>query len=171
MAFPTIGAGSCAKSSVVGTLIERLEELYMLGGGRGANRPAGSRAESEACALAEQWMAEAGLAVTRDPFGNVIGRLRGLRRELPEVWAGSHLDSVPDGGKYDGALGVVAAIEAVAAVGSIRARSASSPFATRSAAATEASHWRNQAHCPDATSSCTSSRGRCLNARALRSAS
>ena len=99
------------------TLIERLEELYALGGGRGANRPAGSEAESEACALAEQWMEEAGLAVTRDPFGNVIGRLRGSQRELPEVWAGSHLDSVPDGGKYDGALGVVAAIEAVAAVG------------------------------------------------------
>jgi acetylornithine deacetylase/succinyl-diaminopimelate desuccinylase-like protein len=101
----------------VGTLIERLEELYVLGGGRGANRPAGSASESEACALAEQWMAEAGLAVTRDAFGNVIGRLRGSRRELPEVWAGSHLDSVPNGGKYDGALGVVAAIEAVAAVG------------------------------------------------------
>ena len=49
----------------------------MLGGGRGANRPAGSEAESEACALAEQWMVEAGLAVTRDAFGNVIGRLRG----------------------------------------------------------------------------------------------
>ena len=62
-------------------------------------------------------MAEAGLAVTRDAFGNVIGRLRGSQRELPEVWAGSHVDSVPDGGKYDGALGVVAAIEAVAAVG------------------------------------------------------
>ena len=55
--------------------------------------------------------------MTRDAFGNVIGRLRGSQRELPEVWAGSHLDSVPDGGKYDGALGVVAAIEAVAAVG------------------------------------------------------
>ncbi len=89
----------------------------MLGGGRGANRPAGSTAESEACALAAQWMDEAGLTVARDAFGNVIGRLRGSQRELPEVWAGSHLDSVPEGGKYDGALGVVAAIQAVAAVG------------------------------------------------------
>jgi allantoate deiminase len=55
--------------------------------------------------------------VERDGFGNVVGRLRGSAPELPEVWAGSHVDSVPDGGKYDGALGVVAAIEAVAAVG------------------------------------------------------
>ena len=99
------------------TLLERLEELYTLGGGRGANRPAGSVAESEACALAGRWMEEAGLTVKRDAFGNVIGRLLGSKPELPEVWAGSHLDSVPDGGKYDGALGVVAAIDAVAGVG------------------------------------------------------
>jgi acetylornithine deacetylase/succinyl-diaminopimelate desuccinylase-like protein len=98
-------------------LIERLEELYALGGGRGANRPARSAAEDEACSLAARWMEEAGLAVTRDPFGNVIGRRVGSQPELPEVWAGSHLDSVPDGGKYDGALGVVGAIEAVDRVG------------------------------------------------------
>ena len=99
------------------TLFKRLDELYALGGGRGANRLAGSDAESEACALVERWMEEAGLAVTRDAFGNVIGRLHGSQRQLPEVWAGSHVDSVPEGGKYDGALGVVAAIQAVAAVG------------------------------------------------------
>jgi acetylornithine deacetylase/succinyl-diaminopimelate desuccinylase-like protein len=107
----------CAKSSLVATLLERLEELYAIGGGRGANRPAGSAAENEACALAARWMQEAGLAVTRDEFGNVIGRLLGSQPTLSEVWAGSHLDSVPDGGKYDGALGVVAAIDAVAGVG------------------------------------------------------
>jgi acetylornithine deacetylase/succinyl-diaminopimelate desuccinylase-like protein len=101
----------------VRTLLERLDELYALGGGRGANRPAGSAAEDEACGLAAQWMEEAGLTVTPDAFGNVIGRLRGSQHDLPEVWAGSHLDSVPDGGKYDGALGVLAAIQAVAAVG------------------------------------------------------
>ena len=98
----------------MGTLFERLDELYALGGGRGANRPAGSAAESEACALAAQWMEEAGLTVARDAFGNVIGRLRGTERELPEVWAGSHLDSVRDGGIYDGPLGVAAAFEVAA---------------------------------------------------------
>jgi len=98
-------------------VLTRLEELYALGGGRGANRPAGSDTERHACGLVEAWLAEAGLEVERDGFGNVIGRLRGTAPDVPEVWAGSHVDSVPDGGKFDGALGVVAAIEAVASVG------------------------------------------------------
>ena len=89
----------------------------MLGGGPGANRVAGSDAELAACELVAAWMGDAGLDVSRDAFGNVVGRLRGSRDDLPEVWAGSHVDSVPAGGKYDGALGVVAAIEAVAAMG------------------------------------------------------
>jgi acetylornithine deacetylase/succinyl-diaminopimelate desuccinylase-like protein len=97
-------------------VLERLEELYALGGGRGANRPAGGEAEARACELAAGWLEEAGLAVERDAFGNVIGRLAGTG-PAPEVWTGSHLDSVPDGGKYDGALGVVAGIEAVALAG------------------------------------------------------
>src|SRR5438046_421481 len=53
-------------------------------------------------------MEEAGLAVEVDPTGNLIGRTA-----RPDVWTGSHLDSVPGGGKFDGALGVVAGIEAV----------------------------------------------------------
>lgn len=99
------------------TLFERLDELYALGGGRGANRPAGSAAETAACDLVADWLEESGLTVTRDAFGNVIGRLPGTQPELPEVWAGSHLDTVPSGGRYDGALGVVAGIQAVAEVG------------------------------------------------------
>jgi allantoate deiminase len=58
-------------------------------------------------ALAAQWMRDAGLDVSSDEAGNLFGR-RGEAR----VWSGSHLDTVPNGGKYDGALGVVAAIEA-----------------------------------------------------------
>lgn len=99
-------------------VLERLDRLYALGGGRGANRPGGSDAERKALELAAGWMEEAGLAVDRDAFGNLVGRLQGSEPELPEVWTGSHLDTVPNGGKYDGALGVVAGIEAVAAVGS-----------------------------------------------------
>lgn len=52
-------------------------------------------------------MREAGLEVARDEAGNLFGR-RGAAR----VWCGSHLDSVPSAGRFDGALGVVAAIEA-----------------------------------------------------------
>jgi acetylornithine deacetylase/succinyl-diaminopimelate desuccinylase-like protein len=92
---------------------ERLDLLYAIGGGRGANRPSGSPAEDEAHALAASWMREAGLAVEVDPDGNLIGR--STRR--PDLWVGSHLDSVPHGGRFDGALGVVAALEAVSAAG------------------------------------------------------
>jgi acetylornithine deacetylase/succinyl-diaminopimelate desuccinylase-like protein len=52
-------------------------------------------------------MREAGLAVSVDLAGNLVGR-----RGKPQVWSGSHLDSVPGGGRFDGALGVVLALEA-----------------------------------------------------------
>jgi allantoate deiminase len=98
-------------------ILERLEALFEIGGGRGANRPGLSREEQAAHDLAAGWMREAGLDVSVDPAGNLVGRLRGSRPELPEVWTGSHLDTVPDGGRFDGALGVVAGIEALERVG------------------------------------------------------
>jgi allantoate deiminase len=88
-------------------VLERLDELYAIGGGPGANRLGYSPAEDEAHRLAAGWMREAGLEVADDEAGNLFGR-RGEAR----VWSGSHLDTVPNGGKFDGALGVVAAIEA-----------------------------------------------------------
>lgn len=98
-------------------VFERLDALYAIGGGPGANRPGGSAAEQEACELAAAWMDEAGLAVVWDEGGNVVGRLAGERPDLPEVWSGSHLDTVPVGGRLDGALGVVAALDAVERIG------------------------------------------------------
>jgi acetylornithine deacetylase/succinyl-diaminopimelate desuccinylase-like protein len=91
---------------------ERLDELYAIGGQVGANRVAGTDGEDRAHELASRWMREAGLEVDVDPAGNLIGRTA-----ESGVWTGSHLDSVPFGGKFDGALGVVAAIEAVERVG------------------------------------------------------
>ena len=98
-------------------VLDRLDELYAIGGGPGANRPGYSPEEDEAHRLAAGWMDAAGLEVEIDADGNLVGRLRGEEPELPEVWSGSHLDSVPQGGRYDGALGVVAAIEAVERLG------------------------------------------------------
>jgi acetylornithine deacetylase/succinyl-diaminopimelate desuccinylase-like protein len=93
-------------------ILERLDELYAIGGGVGANRVGGSEGEQRAHDLAAGWMREAGLEVEVDPAGNLIGRAGDAG-----VWLGSHLDSVPSGGKFDGALGVVAGIEAVQRAG------------------------------------------------------
>jgi acetylornithine deacetylase/succinyl-diaminopimelate desuccinylase-like protein len=95
-------------------VLERLDELYAIGGGRGANRPYGSAEEDAAHELAAGWMDAAGLAVERDEAGNLLGRFPG---EGAAIWTGSHLDSVPEGGRFDGALGVVAAIEALERIG------------------------------------------------------
>ena len=54
----------------------RLDELYAIGGGRGANRVGYSREEDAAHELAAGWMAEAGLRVERDAAGNLLGRRR-----------------------------------------------------------------------------------------------
>ena len=94
-------------------ILERLEQLYAIGGGPGANRPHPSSAEDEAFELAAGWMRDAGLEVEADPDGNLFGRAK----KRPDAWVGSHLDTVPQGGRFDGALGVVAGIEAVESVG------------------------------------------------------
>jgi allantoate deiminase len=91
-------------------VLDRLEQLYAIGGGPGANRLGYSPEEDQAHALARGWLEEAGLDVRVDEAGNMFGG-------TDSVWAGSHLDSVPQGGKFDGALGVVAAIEAVERAG------------------------------------------------------
>ncbi|MBQ8562651.1 MAG: Zn-dependent hydrolase, partial [Firmicutes bacterium] len=73
-----------------------------------------SDADFRAKSLVRTWMEEAELSVREDCFGNIYGRLEG---QVPEtILAGSHVDTVKDGGLYDGALGVVTAIEAVGAL-------------------------------------------------------
>jgi acetylornithine deacetylase/succinyl-diaminopimelate desuccinylase-like protein len=90
-------------------VLDRLDELYAIGGG---TRLAYTPQEDAAHELAAEWMREAGLEVSRDEAGNLFGR-RGEAR----LWSGSHLDTVPDGGRFDGALGVVAAVEAAERLG------------------------------------------------------
>jgi acetylornithine deacetylase/succinyl-diaminopimelate desuccinylase-like protein len=94
-------------------VLRRLDELYAIGDGPGANRIGYSPEEDEAHELARRWLEEAGLKVEVDAAGNLFGRAG----TVPDVWTGSHLDTVPQGGKFDGALGVVAAIEAVERAG------------------------------------------------------
>jgi hydantoinase/carbamoylase family amidase len=98
---------------MTGDLEARLDALYEIGAGEGANRPGLSASEEDAHRLVAGWMTAAGLDVQRDAAGNTFGRLAGADTALPEIWVGSHLDTVPRGGRFDGALGVVAAIAAV----------------------------------------------------------
>ena len=71
------------------------------------------------CAAAERiigWMADAGLAARMDAAGNVIGRLEAPDSKAPALLLASHFDTVRDAGAYDGQLGVITAIETVAAL-------------------------------------------------------
>lgn len=59
------------------------------------------------------WLKEEGLDVRVDDFGNIYGKRKGKIKDGPVVAVGSHLDSQPCGGKYDGVLGVLTALEAI----------------------------------------------------------
>ncbi len=88
--------------------LERLAGFGRNDGG-GVDRASFSTADRDA----RDWLAsrceEAGIGYREDAVGNVFMRLDGP--DAPAVWTGSHLDAVPDGGMFDGALGVVAALE------------------------------------------------------------
>ena len=96
--------------------MQRLSQLAEIGreGRAGAHRPGLSAAEQEACELVATWLRQEGLEVSWDACGNLYGRLAGSDPAAGEIWSGSHLDTVPNGGRFDGALGVLAALEAVA---------------------------------------------------------
>jgi N-carbamoyl-L-amino-acid hydrolase len=79
----------------------------------GVCRLALSDLDGEARRLFVRWCEEAGCTVKVDAIGNIFARRPGRRPELPPVLFGSHLDSQPTGGKFDGAYGVMAALEAV----------------------------------------------------------
>ncbi len=90
----------------------------------GVSRLAFSSAEAEGLALVARWMEEAGLTVAYDALGNMFGSTDGNSSGVRVLMAGSHLDSVPNGGAYDGVLGVIGAIEAVEAARAAGVKSA-----------------------------------------------
>jgi len=63
-----------------------------------------------------RWMVEAGMEVRVDPAANLIGRYEGSIPDAPALLIGSHIDSVKDAGRYDGPLGIMLGMEAVAAL-------------------------------------------------------
>jgi allantoate deiminase/N-carbamoyl-L-amino-acid hydrolase len=96
-------------------LKSHFEAMSLIGkiGETGTCRPAHSALEKEAFELASRWMHDAGMTTRIDNFGNLIGRLEGKSPDLPVLMTGSHLDSQPYGGRFDGVAGVLCAIEAV----------------------------------------------------------
>ena len=81
--------------------------------GEGINRLAFTDADWAGRQYIIDRMIDAGLTVETDGFGNVIGYKLGKNPELPVVMVGSHTDSVPNGGNYDGVVGVLSAIEVI----------------------------------------------------------
>ena len=98
-------------------LIKKLDELGDVGAGpNGITRVAGSCADDDAKTLVASWMKDAGMSVHWDYDDNIVGYLKGDDMSLPPIVTGSHIDTVVNGGKYDGALGIVAGIEAAKAL-------------------------------------------------------
>jgi allantoate deiminase/N-carbamoyl-L-amino-acid hydrolase len=96
-------------------LQQSFEAMSLIGkiGETGTCRPAHTQLEKQGFELAASWMAAAGMKTRIDNFGNLIGRLEGKNPDLPVLMLGSHLDSQPYGGRFDGVAGVLCAIEAI----------------------------------------------------------
>jgi len=92
-------------------LERRMTELARIGGsGTAVSRLGLSADEQRARDLVGAWLTAKGAEVRRDGAANLFAR---FGREGEAILVGSHLDSVPDGGRFDGALGVLCAVEAV----------------------------------------------------------
>jgi len=95
-------------------VIDHIEKIACFGKGeRGITRLAFTEEDIKAQEYIMSLMDEAGLVVSRDQMGNIIGRLEGQDKSLPAVITGSHLDTVPEGGKFDGVVGVVGGLAAI----------------------------------------------------------
>lgn len=94
-------------------LFDRILELGEIGRGEGGGvtRRALSTEDKKGHALVIAWMEESGMKVRYDNFGNLIGRKAGTEPSLSPVVVGSHIDSVKNGGRFDGIIGVLGGIE------------------------------------------------------------
>ena len=104
-------------------VIERLDTLARISDEPGRiTRTFGSPATKRANAKVAGWMREAGLETREDAVGNLIGHYPGESAGAKSLLLGSHLDTVRDAGKFDGTLGVLAAITCVQALHEARRR-------------------------------------------------
>ncbi|KIY23581.1 M20 family metallo-hydrolase [Mesobacillus subterraneus] len=94
-------------------LEQRIDELAEIGkiGDTGVCRLTLSKEDREGVEKVKNWMEEAGLTTRIDDFGNLIGRLEGKDPDAPILMIGSHIDSQPYGGRFDGVIGVLGGLE------------------------------------------------------------
>ena len=92
-----------------------LMEMAKIGPGiaGGNNRQALTDEDAEARTLLQNWCKEAGLSMGVDQMGTMFARREGVGEDALPVYVGSHLDTQPTGGKYDGVLGVLAGLEII----------------------------------------------------------
>ncbi|MBT2648545.1 Zn-dependent hydrolase [Bacillus sp. ISL-34] len=102
------------------SLIERIEKQindlseFTSTPGKGTTRLTFSKEDLLTRNYIKNKMMEYGLKVQEDGFGNIFGKLEGALKDAPSVLIGSHFDSVPNGGAYDGPAGVIVALEVAA---------------------------------------------------------
>ncbi len=96
-------------------LYDSLMELAKIGSTpKGGNcRLALTALDGQGRDLVTGWMREAGMSITVDQVGNIFARRAGRNNELPPIMTGSHIDTQPTGGKFDGCFGVLAGLEVV----------------------------------------------------------
>ncbi|MEL6469082.1 MAG: Zn-dependent hydrolase [Cyanobacteria bacterium J06623_4] len=96
-------------------LMESIEAIATIGAlpSGGVQRVAFSEEDCRARELLMRWMRDAQMQVRIDPAGNIFGRYPGRFSKAPALGTGSHLDTVPNAGHYDGTYGVLAGLEIV----------------------------------------------------------
>lgn len=102
---------TCADTARISEMLDAIAAISKPG--RGVTRLGYTDLERQAHELVGQWLRERGLDVHVDAMGNTIAELPGSEMSAPAIGTGSHLDSVPHGGIFDGIVGVVGAVEAV----------------------------------------------------------
>ncbi|SFJ18798.1 Zn-dependent hydrolase [Albimonas pacifica] len=96
-------------------LWDSIHELAKIGPGvrGGSNRQTLTDADAQGRALFKSWCDAAGMTMGVDKLGNMFARREGEDPSLPPVYMGSHLDTQPTGGRYDGVLGVLGGLEVI----------------------------------------------------------